>query len=73
MKQGKMKRTHIILCFILHIYMCFEQHAIAQIRGCTDPLSQNYNPNATVNDGSCLYAKTKVTQRAFHGEGDDEV
>ena len=25
------------------------------IRGCTDPLALNYNPNATVNDGSCEY------------------
>lgn len=58
-----MKKTHTILCFILHMYMCVAQHAVAQVRGCTDPLSQNYNPNATVNDGSCLYAKTKVKPR----------
>ncbi len=23
--------------------------------GCTDPEAENYNPNATVNDGSCVY------------------
>ena len=27
----------------------------AQISGCTDPLSKNYNPNATINNGNCLY------------------
>lgn len=32
----------------------------AQIRGCTDPLSKNYNPDATVNDGSCLYKNFKI-------------
>lgn len=32
----------------------------AQIQGCTDPLSRNYNPNATVNDGSCLYKNLKI-------------
>ncbi|MET0946781.1 MAG: T9SS C-terminal target domain-containing protein [Flavobacterium sp.] len=29
--------------------------AHAQISGCTDLLSKNYNPNATINDGSCEY------------------
>ena len=25
------------------------------VLGCTDPTANNYNPNATINDGSCLY------------------
>ena len=32
----------------------------AQVSGCTDPLSINYNPDATVNDGSCVYDQTTV-------------
>ncbi|MEO8253111.1 MAG: T9SS C-terminal target domain-containing protein [Flavobacterium sp.] len=28
--------------------------------GCTDLLAKNYNANATVNDGSCSYKKTKI-------------
>ncbi|WP_428229866.1 T9SS C-terminal target domain-containing protein [Flavobacterium sp.] len=32
----------------------------AQIQGCTDPLSKNYNPKATVNNGSCLYKNIKL-------------
>lgn len=28
----------------------------AQVCGCTDSLATNYNPSATVNDGSCEYA-----------------
>jgi hypothetical protein len=32
----------------------------AQIRGCTDPASKNYNPKATINDGSCLYKNLKI-------------
>lgn len=32
----------------------------AQISGCTDPLSENYNSAATVNDGSCTYVSVKI-------------
>lgn len=42
---------------LLYIFiLCTGQTLFAQVYGCTDPLSQNYNPNATVNDGSCTYA-----------------
>ncbi len=30
----------------------------AQVYGCNDPLSNNYNPLATINDGSCTYNTT---------------
>ena len=32
----------------------------AQISGCTDPLAKNFNPKATLNDGSCQYKKVKI-------------
>lgn len=32
----------------------------AQITGCTDPLSLNYNPAATANDGSCSYPVSTI-------------
>lgn len=32
----------------------------SQISGCTDPLSKNFNPEATINDGSCLYSNVKI-------------
>ncbi|MEO6546554.1 MAG: hypothetical protein ABIN94_01090 [Ferruginibacter sp.] len=31
-----------------------------QVNGCTDPLANNYNPAATVNDGSCTYNSLPV-------------
>ena len=33
----------------------------AQTPGCTDPKASNYNPSATQNNGSCLYATTTIT------------
>ncbi|NRS88108.1 hypothetical protein HNQ02_001022 [Flavobacterium sp. 7E] len=32
----------------------------AQIAGCTDPSSKNYNPLATINNGSCKYRSIKL-------------
>lgn len=33
----------------------------AQVSGCKDPAANNYNPAATVNDGSCTYNTTLYT------------
>lgn len=38
----------------------FSLNVEAQISGCTDPLSKNYNPEATTNDGSCYYKNQKI-------------
>lgn len=32
----------------------------AQVCGCTDSLAVNFNPDATVNDGGCVYASTII-------------
>ncbi|WP_026714099.1 hypothetical protein [Flavobacterium daejeonense] len=32
----------------------------AQMADCTDPLAKNFNPKATLNDGSCEYKKVKT-------------
>ncbi|WP_264534714.1 T9SS C-terminal target domain-containing protein [Flavobacterium sp. N1736] len=34
--------------------------AFAQVSGCTDILSKNYNAAATINDGNCQYANFKI-------------
>lgn len=46
-----------IFLLVLLFTICTLQ---AQISGCTDPLSKNYNPAATVNDGSCAYVSVKI-------------
>ena len=42
---------------LLLVFACVSVHSFAQVLGCTDKLSKNYNPLATSNDGSCCYAK----------------
>jgi hypothetical protein len=46
----------------LFVYL-FLQTGVAhsQVYGCKDPAANNYNPSATVNDGSCTYNTTSYT------------
>lgn len=37
----------------------------SEVYGCTDPAAINYNPNATVNDGSCQYTDSCFTNLAL--------
>lgn len=54
-----MKKIITILFFIF-------SSTYGQISGCTDVLAKNFNPNATNNDGSCLYASHKIkTETSF--------
>ena len=48
----------VCVCFVLCLSLI---RAYAQECGCTDPRAINYDPNATVNDGSCTYPYTTVT------------
>lgn len=48
-----MKKSLILFFLIL-------TSSYGQISGCTDALAKNFNPNATNNDGSCVYASAKV-------------
>lgn len=47
-------------CFSFLIFLAGTLTINAQISGCTDPLSTNYNPAATLNDGSCAYAAASI-------------
>ncbi len=38
----------------------------AQISGCTDPIANNYNASATVNDGSCAYPPVTISSEESH-------
>lgn len=44
---------------ILFFLLCISS-IYGQIAGCTDALAKNFDPNATENNGSCVYASTKI-------------
>jgi len=41
----------------------------AQVTGCTDPSANNYNPQATIDDGTCDYGTTSTWYRDQDGDG----
>ncbi len=49
------------LCLLITFFAIATQQVSGQVSGCTDPLSRNYNPNATVNDGSCSYVSASLS------------
>ncbi|RWW92153.1 T9SS C-terminal target domain-containing protein [Flavobacterium cerinum] len=51
-------RSICIIFIFLFLPVCAVN---AQVMGCTDPMAKNYNPLATVNDGSCKYASVSVS------------
>ncbi|MCK4751426.1 MAG: hypothetical protein KAT15_30425 [Bacteroidales bacterium] len=52
--------------YILFLTVGFQLVAVscrAQVPGCTDPLANNFNPSATINDGSCTYDPISVSPK----------
>lgn len=46
---------------IAFVYLLAANSSYGQVPGCKDPLANNYNPAATINDGSCTYNITNYT------------
>lgn len=49
------------LCLALTLPILSSVLQAQNMGGCTDPQATNYNSNALVNDGSCLYADNTIT------------
>jgi len=52
-------KLHIVFLVISSLLLSAEVNA--QVYGCTDSLAVNFNPAATVNDGSCVYDNASVS------------
>ncbi len=54
---------YLIKKYLLTIVLLiiFSNEVTAQVAGCTDPLANNFNAAATLNDGSCTYNTTSYT------------
>src|SRR5687768_16443553 len=61
MTPGKKILARFGLMIVLLAALFFTDECVAQVSGCTDPLSNNYNPAATINDASCTYNITAYT------------
>jgi hypothetical protein len=46
--------------FFIAIFFLFSVYSQSQVSGCTDTKAKNYDPNATINDGSCSYKKKTI-------------
>jgi hypothetical protein len=46
--------------FALLTFLCLTSTFYSQIPSCTDRLAKNFDPKATINNGSCLYAAAKA-------------
>ncbi len=57
----ELTRTGICTLVAFVALLFYNTNTSAQIFGCTYSLSTNYNPLATSNDGSCLYANSNVS------------
>ena len=55
-------RILLVLAFITLAIAACKKSTVEpkEIKGCMDPNSLNYNSSATVNDGSCQYAKSYI-------------
>lgn len=49
------------ILFSILLVMCCYSRGISQVNGCSDPMANNFNSLATVNDGSCTYNNTSYT------------
>ncbi len=58
-----MKVHFVVLIFGL---LLLTTRLSGQVSGCTDSLALNFNPAATVNDGSCIYESASISPEASY-------
>ena len=51
-----------IFYFLIFVNITFAEQDSSVILGCTNDMALNYNPNATKEDGSCVYTQFQFNQ-----------
>jgi hypothetical protein len=62
-----------VLLLVLILVLGIPFNVISQQEGCTDPDALNYESNATVNDGTCIYARQNYHPSILVGELADTI
>src|SRR5258706_2163656 len=61
MMLTKVNSSRLLKIILVLIILIKTSISFAQVYGCKDPMANNYNSLATINDGSCTYNTTSYT------------
>jgi len=61
MMLTKVNSSRLLKIILVLIMLIKTATSFAQVYGCKDPMANNYNSLATINDGSCTYNATSYT------------
>ena len=56
--QGSVFTSGTVVTGDITVYAVWQEYVTPPVYGCTDPVAYNYNPDATADDGSCVYTRS---------------
>ena len=65
--KGNYRGLGALLTFLFAGFIYWGYMQLFYVSGCTDPRSATYNPNATIDDGSCSYSRPLISKTYILG------